>query len=63
MTEQWEPTPGQCLTCGGRGGWWTDEARTTCPRRKGNGWDPDRDAAWYRTNVAPLQSADPEELR
>ncbi len=53
----WEPTPGQCLTCGGRGGWWTDtaETRTVCPRCHGGGWDPARNEPWFRETIAPLQ--------
>ncbi len=53
---RWEPTVGQCLTCGGRGGWWTGpEVRTTCPRCHGDGWDPARHTDWFQATIAPLQ--------
>ena len=29
-----------CVTCGGRGGWWTRDRRDICSRCKGNGWEP-----------------------
>ena len=54
----WEPTVGQCLLCGGRGGWWTVDTRTVCTRCDGDGWDPARDTAWFKATVAPLQSTD-----
>lgn len=39
--------PGQCLVCGGRGGWWSMEHRETCSRCAGTGWDPDRAKPWF----------------
>ena len=39
--------PGQCLVCGGRGGWWTGGERTTCGRCDGDGWDPARNRQWF----------------
>lgn len=59
MDDQWEPTPGQCLTCGGRAGWWTGDVRTPCRRCQGGGWDPARTEAWFRQFVAPAQQPDP----
>lgn len=56
--DRWEPTPGQCLTCGGRGGWWSGEFREPCPRCKGDGWDPARNESWFKLSVAPLQRPD-----
>lgn len=38
-----EPTQGQCLVCGGRGGWWSGEFREQCSRCEQTGWDPRRD--------------------
>lgn len=51
----WEPTPGQCLLCGGRGGWWSVSFRETCTRCGGDGWDPARDRPWFVELIAPLQ--------
>jgi len=59
MTEQWEPTVGQCLVCGGRGAWWSGPRRDTCIRCKGTGWDPCRHKAWYKETIAPLQKSKP----
>ncbi len=39
--------PGQCLVCGGRGGWWTGTSRETCSRCSGDGWDPARSEPWF----------------
>jgi hypothetical protein len=53
---RWEPTPGQCLGCGGRGGWWSaPEFRETCSRCAGTGWDPARNDQWFIDLVGPLQ--------
>lgn len=38
---------GQCLCCGGRGGWWSAEFRETCGRCDGTGWDPARESVWF----------------
>jgi DnaJ-class molecular chaperone len=42
-----EPTQGQCLVCGGRGGWWSDAFREACSRCDGTGWDPARAKPWF----------------
>lgn len=55
MTDDVQPTPGQCLCCGGRGGWWSGEFRETCSRCAGTGWDPDRDEPWFVKSIAPMQ--------
>jgi hypothetical protein len=40
--------PGQCLVCGGRGGWWIDDfGRDVCSRCDGDGWDPSRGQSWF----------------
>ena len=39
--------PGQCLVCGGRGGWWAPSGRAVCSRCDGDGWDPARDSPWF----------------
>lgn len=41
------PMQGQCLLCGGRGGWWSGEFREQCPRCRQTGWDPRRDDPWF----------------
>lgn len=54
----WLVSPGQCLVCGGRGGWAGPGLATTlCPRCRGTGRDPDRAAAWYMDVVLPIQLA------
>lgn len=50
-----EPIPGQCVLCGGRGGWWSSVHRETCTRCDGDGWDPARDEPWFLELIAPLQ--------
>ncbi|PSJ23893.1 hypothetical protein B7P34_36325 [Streptosporangium nondiastaticum] len=55
LIDGWLVTPGQCLSCGGRGGWWSGEFRETCTRCGGDGWDPMRDEPWFAEFVLPLQ--------
>lgn len=52
---EWEPQPGQCLLCGGRGGWWSSEHRETCTRCDGTGWDPSRSEPWFQQLITPIQ--------
>lgn len=56
--EGWLVTPGQCLVCGGRGGYpGPGPATILCPRCKGTGRDPDRGSNWYVDLVLPIQVA------
>lgn len=50
-------TLGQCLVCGGRGGY-PGPADTTqlCPRCEGTGRDPDRGSDWYMDLCLPIQA-------
>lgn len=59
----WEPTPGQCLCCGGRGGWWSGDFRETCASCHGCGWDPAADEQWFRELVVPLQASPDDESK
>jgi hypothetical protein len=55
-SSEWLITLGQCLVCGGRGGWAGPGAGTTlCPRCGGSGRDPDRASDWYMDVVLPVQ--------
>jgi DnaJ-class molecular chaperone len=57
----WQPTVGQCLCCGGRGGWWIGvKDRATCPRCAGSGWDPAQNEPWFLIVVAQLQCIEGE---
>ncbi len=47
---------GQCLVCGGRGGWWNPgPVRQMCKHCCGSGRDPDRASGWYSDIVLPVQ--------
>jgi hypothetical protein len=48
--------PGQCLVCGGRGGYpGLGRATTLCLRCEGTGRDPARASDWYMDAVLPVQ--------
>ena len=51
----WLCMPGQCLVCGGRGGYPVGERTALCPRCTGSGRDPDRESEWFREYVLPIQ--------
>lgn len=56
LIENWLVTPGQCLLCGGRGGYPCGPTGTmTCTRCKGDGRDPDRGTEWFMEHVLPVQ--------
>lgn len=56
MTTEWLTTPGQCLICGGRGGWpGPEDENTLCSRCHGNGRDPQRGSDWYMDVILPIQ--------
>ena len=54
---QWLVKPGQCLVCGGRGGYPSSHPEKTilCTRCGGTGRDPQRGSDWYMDIVLPLQ--------
>jgi hypothetical protein len=51
----WLVTPGQCLTCGGRGGYPGTYYTLLCTRCAGTGRDPARGSEWYMDLVLPRQ--------
>lgn len=52
----WLTTLGQCLVCGGRGGYPTiGGSITLCPRCDGCGRDPQRASDWYVDLILPIQ--------
>lgn len=56
--DKWLITPGQCLLCGGRGGY-PGAGQTTqlCTRCDGTGRDPARATNWYIDHILPEQIA------
>lgn len=56
LTDNWLVTPGQCLLCGGRGGYpGGDTGTMTCTRCAGTGRDPARGEGWFMDVVLPVQ--------
>jgi hypothetical protein len=57
IQSEWLTELGQCLTCGGRGGWPGASANEVvlCSRCPGDGRDPARGSDWYMDLVLPAQ--------
>ncbi len=56
--DNWTITPGQCLLCGGRGGYPGGTTGTAvCTRCEGTGRDPSRGENWFIDYVLPVQIA------
>jgi len=57
LLENWTTTPGQCLVCGGRGGYPSRHPEMTilCTRCGGTVRDPQRGSDWYIDTVLPIQ--------
>lgn len=58
LISEWLVSLGQCLVCGGRGGYPGMGARVVlCQRCQGTGKDPDRGLGWYADVVLPVQAS------
>lgn len=56
LAENWLVAPGQCLVCGGRGGYPRLGGIDLCSRCEGTGRDPQRGEDWYMDLILPLQT-------
>ncbi len=61
---RWLTTVGQCLACGGRGGWPGIAQETIpCSRCDATGRDPHRYDDWFMEHCAPIQLSAEREWR